>query len=75
MKEGIKPPEAKISQGVLNPISIAVLALLVGLIALLLYKDELLSHKETIPWLVAIIGAIFAWLYNLVSFPKRSQEA
>ena len=62
MKEGIKPPEAKISQGALNPISIAVLVLLLGLITLLLFADELLSHKEIIPWLVACIGVILALL-------------
>ncbi len=39
MKEGLKPPEATISQGALNPISIAVPVLLIGLIALLLFKD------------------------------------
>jgi regulator of protease activity HflC (stomatin/prohibitin superfamily) len=62
MKEGIKPPEAKISQGALNPISIAVLVLLLGLIALLLFKDELMSRKDIIPWLAAIIGVILALL-------------
>ena len=62
MKEGIKPPEPKISQGALNPISIAVLVLLLGLIALLLFQDELLSHEDAIPWLVAVIGVILALL-------------
>jgi regulator of protease activity HflC (stomatin/prohibitin superfamily) len=62
MKEGIKPPEAKVSQGALNPISIAVLVILLGLIALLLFKNELLSQKDIIPWLAAIIGAILAIL-------------
>ena len=62
MKEGLKPPEPKISQGALNPISIAVLVLLLGLIALLLFQDELLSHKDTIPWLAASIGVILALL-------------
>jgi len=62
MKKGIKPPEATISQGVLNPISIAVFVLLLGLIALLLFQDELLSHEDAIPWLVAIIGVILALL-------------
>jgi regulator of protease activity HflC (stomatin/prohibitin superfamily) len=62
MKEGIKPPEATISQGALNPISIAVPVILIGLIALLLFKDELLSHKNFIPWFVAIIGVILAIL-------------
>ncbi len=62
MKEGIKPQEATVSQGALNPISIAVLVLLIGFIALLLFKDELLSHKNFIPWIVAIIGAHLAIL-------------
>jgi regulator of protease activity HflC (stomatin/prohibitin superfamily) len=62
MKEGIKPPEAKVSQWALNPISIAVLVILLGLIALLLFKNELLSQKDIIPWLAAIIGAILAIL-------------
>ncbi len=62
MKEGIKPPEAKISQGALNPISIAVLVFLVGLIALVLYADELVSRKDIIPWFVASIGVILALL-------------
>jgi regulator of protease activity HflC (stomatin/prohibitin superfamily) len=62
MKEGIKPPEAKIAQGAINPISIAVLVILVGLIALLLYADELVSHKDTIPWFFAIIGVILSVL-------------
>ncbi len=46
----------------INPISIAVLVLLIGLIALLLYADELVSHKNIIPWLFAIIAAILALL-------------
>jgi regulator of protease activity HflC (stomatin/prohibitin superfamily) len=62
MIEGTKPPEATVSQGVLNPISIAVLVLLIGLIALLLFKDELLSQKDIIPWSAAIIGVILAIL-------------
>lgn len=62
MKEGIKPQDSTVSQGALNPIAIAVLILLIGLIALLLFKDELLSHKYFIPWLVAIIGVILAIL-------------
>lgn len=62
MKEGIKPQEETISQGALNPISIAVLVLLIGLIALLLFKDELLSQKDIIPWLAAFIGTILALL-------------
>ncbi len=62
MKEGIKPQEATVSQGALNPISIAVLVLLIGFIALLLFKDELLSHKNFIPWIIAIIGAHLAIL-------------
>ena len=62
MKEGTKPPETTISQGVLNPISIAVLVLLIGLIVLLLFKDELLSHENFIPWFIAIIGVILAIL-------------
>ena len=62
MKEGIKPQEATISQGVLNPISIAVFGLLLCLIALLLFQDELLSHEDAIPWLVAVIGVILALL-------------
>jgi regulator of protease activity HflC (stomatin/prohibitin superfamily) len=62
MKEGTKPPETSVSQGVLNPISIAVLVLLIGLIALVLFKDELLSQKDIIPWFVATIGIILAIL-------------
>ena len=62
MKEGTKPPETAVTQGVLNPISIAVLVLLIGLIALLLFKDELMAQKEIIPWFVAIIGVILAIL-------------
>jgi regulator of protease activity HflC (stomatin/prohibitin superfamily) len=62
MKEGIKPPEAKVSQGALNPISIAVLVLLLGLIALLLFKNELMAQKDIIRWFAAIIGVILAIL-------------
>ena len=62
MKEGTKPPETAVTQGVLNPISIAVLVLLIGLIALLLFKDELMAQKDIIPWFVAIIGVILAIL-------------
>jgi hypothetical protein len=62
MKEGTKPPETTVSQGVLNPISIAVLVLLIGLIALVLFKDELLSQKDIIPHFAAIIGVILAIL-------------
>ena len=62
MNEGTKPPEATVTQGVLNPISIAVLVLLIGIIALVLFKDELLSQKDIIPWSVAIIGVILAIL-------------
>jgi regulator of protease activity HflC (stomatin/prohibitin superfamily) len=62
MKEGIKPQEAKISQGALNPVSIAVLVILIGLIALLLFKDELMSQEGVIPWIAGIFGAILAVL-------------
>jgi regulator of protease activity HflC (stomatin/prohibitin superfamily) len=62
MKEGIKPPEEKVAQGSLNPISIAVLVLLLGLIALVFFIGELLSQKDFIPWLIAIICVIAAAL-------------
>ena len=62
MKEGIKPQEATISQGAVNPVSIAVLVLLIGLIALLLFKDQLLSQEGIIPWIAAIIGVILSVL-------------
>ena len=62
MKEGIKPQEATISQGAVNPVSIAVLVILIGLIALLLFKDQLLSQEGIIPWLAAIIGVILSVL-------------
>ena len=62
MKEATKPPEPAITQGPLNPISIAVLVLLIGLIALLLFKNELLSQENIFPWFAAAIGVILALL-------------
>jgi regulator of protease activity HflC (stomatin/prohibitin superfamily) len=62
MKEEITlQKETTLKKGI-NPISIAVFVLLIGLIALLLYIDELLSYKDIIPLLVAIIGVILALL-------------
>jgi regulator of protease activity HflC (stomatin/prohibitin superfamily) len=54
-----KPP---IPQKMINPVSIAVFVLLIGLIVLLLFSDALLARKDIIPRLLAIIGVIFALL-------------
>jgi regulator of protease activity HflC (stomatin/prohibitin superfamily) len=62
MKEGIKPPEAKVAKGALNPISIAVLVILLGLIALVIFKNDLFSQKDVVRWLAAFIGVILALL-------------
>ena len=45
-----------------NPISIAVFVLLIGLIVLVIYIDELLAYEHIIPWSIAIIGFILALL-------------
>jgi regulator of protease activity HflC (stomatin/prohibitin superfamily) len=62
MKEGTIPPKSATIERMLNPISITVLVLIIGFIALLLFKDKILSQKEIIPWLSAIIGVIVALL-------------
>ena len=62
MKKEMKPHQDTKLQKEFNPISIAVLVLLIGLIAIIHFHDELLSNKDIIPWLVALIGVIFALL-------------
>ena len=76
MKEGIKTPEAKVAQKALNPISIAVLVLLLGLIALVFFLDKIASHKEFIPWLIAIICvAVAALIASAIKIADQWEKA
>ncbi len=56
------PPHPTPAVKAFNPVSIAVFVLLIGLIALALFIDELLAYEHIIPWSAAISGFILAIL-------------
>jgi regulator of protease activity HflC (stomatin/prohibitin superfamily) len=62
MKKSSISPKSTTTQRTPNPVAITVLALLVAVIAFLLFREKLLSHPKIIPWLAAIIGVIVALL-------------
>ena len=50
------------SQKMINPISIVVFVLIIGVITIVLYLDELMAYEHIIPWSVSISALVLALL-------------